>query len=67
MIELLSTLLDGVWSLWKAVADSGLMGDVLVSIQNQLDAALTGLDLRMRDARLQARGEASRHQSIKRL
>ncbi|KAG7277176.1 hypothetical protein CRUP_021716, partial [Coryphaenoides rupestris] len=45
----------------SSVADSGLMGDVLVSIQNQLDTALTGLDLRMRDARLQARDAMMLH------
>ena len=42
------------------MANSGLMSKVLSSIQTQLEAALTGLDLRMREAQLQARGEISR-------
>ncbi|XP_056457979.1 glucocorticoid modulatory element-binding protein 1-like [Gadus chalcogrammus] len=52
---------DGVWSFWKAVANSGLMSKVLSSIQTQLEAALTGLDLRMREAQLQAREATMLH------
>ncbi|XP_038567708.1 glucocorticoid modulatory element-binding protein 1-like isoform X1 [Micropterus salmoides] len=44
---------DGVLSLWKGVADSGLMGDVLSSLQTELIATLKGVEVRSKRANLQ--------------
>ncbi|XP_029958614.1 glucocorticoid modulatory element-binding protein 1-like isoform X2 [Salarias fasciatus] len=44
---------DGVLSLWKDVADSGLMGEVLSSLQSELITAFKGVELRSEKANLQ--------------
>ncbi|XP_070768770.1 glucocorticoid modulatory element-binding protein 1-like [Enoplosus armatus] len=44
---------DGVLSLWKGVADSGLMGEVLSSLQTELLATLKGVEVRSENANLQ--------------
>ncbi|XP_018542369.1 glucocorticoid modulatory element-binding protein 1 [Lates calcarifer] len=44
---------DGVLSLWKGVADSGLMGEVLSSLQTELLATLKGVEARTQKANLQ--------------
>ncbi|KAM9353631.1 glucocorticoid modulatory element-binding protein 1-like [Symphorus nematophorus] len=44
---------DGVLSLWKGVADSGLMGEVLSSLQTELLATLKGVELRSEKPGLQ--------------
>ncbi|XP_030250155.1 glucocorticoid modulatory element-binding protein 1-like isoform X1 [Sparus aurata] len=44
---------DGVLSLWKGVADSGLMGEVLSSLQTELLATLKGVEVRSEKANLQ--------------
>ncbi|XP_078027988.1 glucocorticoid modulatory element-binding protein 1-like isoform X2 [Epinephelus lanceolatus] len=44
---------DGVLSLWKGVADSGLMGEVLSSLQTELLATLKGVEVRSEKASLQ--------------
>ena len=44
-------------SLWKGVADSGLMGEVLSSLQTELLATLKGVELRSEKANLQETGE----------
>ncbi|XP_019948257.2 glucocorticoid modulatory element-binding protein 1-like [Paralichthys olivaceus] len=44
---------DGVLSLWKGVADSGLMGEVLSSLQTELLATLKGVEVRSERANLQ--------------
>ncbi|AWO96840.1 putative glucocorticoid modulatory element-binding protein 1-like [Scophthalmus maximus] len=44
---------DGVFSLWKGVADSGLMGEVLSSLQTELLATLKGVEVRSEKANLQ--------------
>lgn len=44
---------DGVLSLWRSVADSGLMGEVLSSLQTELLATLKGVELRSVKAHLQ--------------
>ncbi|XP_075868687.1 glucocorticoid modulatory element-binding protein 1-like isoform X2 [Nelusetta ayraudi] len=46
-------LTDGVLSLWRSVADSGLMGEVLSSLQTELLATLKGVELRSVKAHLQ--------------
>uniref|UniRef100_A0A8C9Z719 SAND domain-containing protein n=1 Tax=Sander lucioperca TaxID=283035 RepID=A0A8C9Z719_SANLU len=46
-------LTDGVLSLWKGVADSGLMGKVLSSLQTELLATLKGVEVRSEKANLQ--------------
>lgn len=51
--------LDGVLSLWKSVADSGLMGEVLSSLQTELLATLKGVEVRSEKANLQETGEFS--------
>ncbi|XP_071757762.1 glucocorticoid modulatory element-binding protein 1-like isoform X1 [Centroberyx gerrardi] len=43
----------GILSLWKGVADIGLMGEVLSSIQTELLAALNGVEVRSEKANLQ--------------
>ena len=48
---------DGVLSLWKGVADSGLMGEVLSSLQTELLATLKGVEVRSEKADLQETGE----------
>ncbi|XP_035018359.1 glucocorticoid modulatory element-binding protein 1 [Hippoglossus stenolepis] len=44
---------DGVLSLWKGVADSGLMGEVLSSLQTELLTTLKGVEVRSERANLQ--------------
>uniref|UniRef100_UPI0037E8642C glucocorticoid modulatory element-binding protein 1-like isoform X1 n=1 Tax=Semicossyphus pulcher TaxID=241346 RepID=UPI0037E8642C len=44
---------DGVLSLWQGVADSGLMGEVLSSLQTELLATLKGVEARSEKANLQ--------------
>ncbi|KAF7663877.1 hypothetical protein LDENG_00199410 [Lucifuga dentata] len=44
---------DGVLSLWKGVADIGLMGEVLSSIQKKLLATLKGVEVRSEKDNLQ--------------
>ncbi|XP_059194476.1 glucocorticoid modulatory element-binding protein 1-like [Centropristis striata] len=44
---------DGVLSLWRGVADSGLMGEVLSSLQTELLATLKGVEARSEKANLQ--------------
>ncbi|KAM3873407.1 glucocorticoid modulatory element-binding protein 1-like [Diretmus argenteus] len=44
---------DGILSLWKGVADIGLMGEVLSSIQTELLACLKGVEVRSEKANLQ--------------
>ncbi|XP_075965757.1 glucocorticoid modulatory element-binding protein 1-like isoform X2 [Anarhichas minor] len=44
---------DGVLSLWKGVADSGLMGEVLSSLQTELLATLKRVEVRSEKASLQ--------------
>ncbi|XP_068426698.1 glucocorticoid modulatory element-binding protein 1-like [Clinocottus analis] len=44
---------DGVLSLWRGVADSGLMGEVLSSLQTELLATLNGVEVRSEKASLQ--------------
>ncbi|XP_044065390.1 glucocorticoid modulatory element-binding protein 1-like [Siniperca chuatsi] len=44
---------DGVLSLWKGVADSGLMGEVLSGLQTELLATLKGVEDRSEKANLQ--------------
>ncbi|XP_032374231.1 glucocorticoid modulatory element-binding protein 1 isoform X1 [Etheostoma spectabile] len=44
---------DGVLSLWKGVADSGLMAEVLSSLQTELLATLKGVEVRSGKANLQ--------------
>ncbi|CAN9513968.1 unnamed protein product [Ophioblennius macclurei] len=43
---------DGVLSLWKDVADSGLMGEVLSSLQSELITAFKGVEFRSEKANL---------------
>ncbi|XP_068999201.1 glucocorticoid modulatory element-binding protein 1-like isoform X2 [Embiotoca jacksoni] len=44
---------DGVLSLWKSVADSGLMGEVLSGLQTELLTTLKGVELRSEKDNLQ--------------
>ncbi|XP_042280294.1 glucocorticoid modulatory element-binding protein 1-like [Thunnus maccoyii] len=44
---------DGILSLWKGVSDSGLMGEVLSSLQTELLATLKGVEVRSEKANLQ--------------
>ncbi|XP_041650163.1 glucocorticoid modulatory element-binding protein 1-like [Cheilinus undulatus] len=44
---------DGVLSLWQGVADCGLMGEVLSSLQTELLATLKGVEARSEKATLQ--------------
>ncbi|CAB1452113.1 unnamed protein product [Pleuronectes platessa] len=44
---------DGVLSLWNGVADSGLMGEVLSSLQTELLTTLKGVEVRSERANLQ--------------
>ncbi|XP_056142855.1 glucocorticoid modulatory element-binding protein 1-like [Lampris incognitus] len=44
---------DGILSLWKGVADIGLMGEVLSNIQTELLATLKGVEVRCEKANLQ--------------
>ncbi|XP_061574285.1 glucocorticoid modulatory element-binding protein 1-like [Cololabis saira] len=44
---------DGVLGLWRAVADSGLMGEVLSSLQTELLTTFQGVELRGKKANLQ--------------
>ncbi|XP_028985176.1 glucocorticoid modulatory element-binding protein 1-like isoform X2 [Betta splendens] len=44
---------DGVLRLWRAVADSGLMGEVLSSLHTEVLAALKGVEARSEKADLQ--------------
>ncbi|KAG7242203.1 hypothetical protein INR49_024249, partial [Caranx melampygus] len=44
---------DGVLSLWQGVSDSGLMGEVLSSLQNEFLATLKGVEVRSERANLQ--------------
>ncbi|CAK6976205.1 glucocorticoid modulatory element-binding protein 1-like [Scomber scombrus] len=44
---------DGILSLWKGVSDSGLMRDVLSSLQTELLATLKGVEVRSKKANLQ--------------
>lgn len=53
----LSLFSDGVLSLWNDVADLGLMGDVLSSLQTELLATLEGVDVRSVRGGLQETGE----------
>lgn len=53
----LSLFSDGVLSLWNDVADLGLMGDVLSSLQTELLATLEGVDVRSGRGGLQETGE----------
>lgn len=50
---------DGILSLWKNVADSGLMGEVLSSLQTELLGTLKGVEVRSKKAKLQETGEFS--------
>lgn len=47
---------DGVLSLWRGVADTGLMGEVLSSLQTELLAIFKGVELRSEKANLQKTG-----------
>lgn len=53
----LSLFSDGVLSLWNDVADLGLLGDVLSSLQTELLATLEGVDVRSGRGGLQETGE----------
>ncbi|XP_056236802.1 glucocorticoid modulatory element-binding protein 1-like isoform X2 [Seriola aureovittata] len=44
---------DGVLSLWQGVADSGLMGEVLSSLQTEFLASLKGVEVRSENDNLQ--------------
>uniref|UniRef100_A0A8D3EG40 SAND domain-containing protein n=1 Tax=Scophthalmus maximus TaxID=52904 RepID=A0A8D3EG40_SCOMX len=44
---------SSIFSLWKGVADSGLMGEVLSSLQTELLATLKGVEVRSEKANLQ--------------
>ncbi|XP_030015191.1 glucocorticoid modulatory element-binding protein 1-like isoform X2 [Sphaeramia orbicularis] len=44
---------DGVLNLWKCVADSGLMGEVLSSLQTELLATFKGVEVRCEKTKLQ--------------
>ncbi|XP_028281782.1 glucocorticoid modulatory element-binding protein 1-like [Parambassis ranga] len=44
---------DGVLSLWRGVADTGLMGEVLSSLQTELLTIFKGVELRSEKANLQ--------------
>ncbi|KAF3839942.1 hypothetical protein F7725_018659 [Dissostichus mawsoni] len=44
---------DGVLGLWRGVADAGLMGEVLSSLQTELLATLRGVEVRSEKANLQ--------------
>ncbi|KAK2910413.1 glucocorticoid modulatory element-binding protein 1-like isoform X2 [Channa argus] len=44
---------DGVLSLWKGVANAGLMGEVLSSLQTELLATLKGVEVRSEKASLE--------------
>lgn len=50
-------ILDGVLSLWKSVAASGLMGEVLSSLQTELLAMFKGVKDRTEKTTLQEAGE----------
>lgn len=50
-------VLDGVLSLWKSVAASGLMGEVLSSLQTELLAMFKGVKDRTEKTTLQEAGE----------
>lgn len=52
-----TNVLDGLLSLWKSVAASGLMGDVLSSLQTELLAMFKGVEDRTEKANLQEAGE----------
>lgn len=43
--------------MWKGVVDSGLMGEVLSSLQTELLATLKGVEVRSEKANLQETGE----------
>ncbi|XP_033958656.1 glucocorticoid modulatory element-binding protein 1-like isoform X2 [Pseudochaenichthys georgianus] len=44
---------DGVLGLWRGVADAGLMGEVMSSLQTELLATLRGVEVRSEKANLQ--------------
>lgn len=50
-------VLDGVLSLWKSVAASGLMGEVLSTLQTELLAMFKGVEDRTETTNLQEEGE----------
>lgn len=56
--------LDGVLSLWRSVADSGLMGEVLSSLQTELLATLKGVEVRSVKAHLQEAGQCQMMQPV---
>lgn len=49
--------LDGILSLWKGVAECGLMREVLSGLQAHLLATLKGVEVRNEKAELQDTGE----------
>lgn len=49
--------LDEMLRLWKGVADSGLIGEVLSSLQTEILATLKGVEVRSENASLQEPGE----------
>lgn len=53
-------LLDGVLGLWRAVTDSGLMGEVLCSLQTELLTTLKRVELCNETANLQETGSVKR-------
>lgn len=57
IVKFQSNVLDGLLSLWKSVAASGLMGEVLSSLQTELLAVFKGVEDRTEKANLQEAGE----------
>lgn len=58
-VTFLTGVPDGVLSLWKSVAASGLMGEVLSTLQTELLALFKGAEDRAEKANLQEAGEIS--------
>lgn len=50
------SFLDGVLSLWREVAESGLMGEVLSSLYTKVETTLKGVELRSMKGALQESG-----------
>lgn len=57
IVRFQTNVLDGVLSLWKSVAASGLMGEVLSTLQTELLAMFKGVEDRTEKADLQDAGE----------
>lgn len=57
IVRFQTNVLDGLLSLWKSVAASGLMGEVLSSLQTELLAMFKGVEDRTEKANLQEAGE----------